>query len=913
MVTILRQALVTVLLVFLAAAVPAEDLVLVSIASAEDARLAEALLGDAYARTGNRFLVAVDDAARAGLARSGMEQETLFYDIAPSEFYLVLLPHRPDLFDEVDYDVLGESVDLERSTRLMKISRAVAASLSERSRAMAVPLEDRSVRFFYLPPAVLASPNLDFPTDSLVSRVSQDSVYAYDQRLEDFHTRYIFTDSIDAARDWLAQKFEEFGYTDVTTPSFYYQGKYLQNVKAVKPGYAEPDKVVVIGAHYDAITYDQPTTAEEFAPGADDNGSGTALVLEIARVLADVPLRKTVIFMPFTAEEVGLVGSSVAAADFAAAGTNLEVMFNYDMIGYVTDGYWDFDLWGGISGTYLPLTMAAAERNTALIPVDGGDGGSSDHKSFLQQGFQAVNGIEADFNYPGWHTDIDLTIHLHFDYMSDVVRMALAALAEVADGTYPITIENVADRGDGQSLAFDLGGCAPDVEYTLYWGETSGVYTDSSTIPAGNCSWVVEGLEEGVTYYLMAIGRAPTGYRAIYGIEGSGESWLRPRAPVDFAGTADYMQLSFTWEANREIDLSHYNIYRRVDPVGSFVLIETDYTGLSYTDTDVSAHASYTYRITAVDNDGYESDPSVEVSMVPASFDGGIALVDEFITRGDVPPLQSDQEAFFDTIFGDHDFQLIRADETGDVVVNADIGQYSSVFWIDDDPSPKSIVYSEDVLDWFGDHNTDIFVAGRKTLLMWYQNTINSLPRDEFRVFGVDYWGFADFVGAFGQDGWPSVVIDTSKGLFALPEVARLTAGPGATVIYTYDSRIDHASTEGKTVGIAYDGPSGKRVILSFPLWNLSTESAANLIAKVIDYFGASGQSFDRGDIDHSGTIDIRDLSLLISHLFLDLQPLQYPDEADMDGNPGVNIGDLDFLIRYMFLGGPSPSPPEDF
>jgi len=906
----LRPVLLLTVLILMAVSVSADDLGLVSITNSEDAEFAKSLFGTAYSRVDNRFLVAVDDESRASLESAGMAFEVLFHDVAPSELYFAIAPHHPDYPGSVDLDLLGNSVDLDGSTKLMAISRVAAASLADQSRWMTIPLEDRSVRFLYLPTANLAAPNLDFPTDSLISRISQDSIYAYNQRLEDFHTRYIYTDSIDAARDWLKQKFLDFGYTDVTTPSFYYDGEYLNNVKVVKLGYAEPDKVIVIGGHYDAVTYDQPTTAYEFAPGADDNGSGTALTLEIARVLVDVPLRKTVIFMPFSAEEVGLVGSSVAASDFAASGTNLEVMFNYDMIGYVTDGYWDFDMWGGYSGTYLPLSMAAAERVSNLVPVDAGDGGSSDHKPFLQQGFQAVNNIEGDFNFPGWHTDIDLTIHLNFDYMTDVVRAALAALAEVADGTYPITIENVVDPGDGQSLAFDLGGCASDVDYTLYWGVNTGVYTDSSIIPAGNCSWVLGGLVEGQTYYLMAIGHAPTGYRGVYGVEGSGESWLRPRAPLGVAGTADFMRLDLQWEANQEMDLSHYNVYRRVDPIGSFVLVETNYSGLSYTDTDVAAHASYTYRITAVDLDGYESDASADISLIPASFDGGIALVDESITRDEIPPTQADQDAFFDSIFGDHQFQLVLADEEGDVVVNSDIGQFSSVFWIDDDPSPKSIVYSEEVLDWFGDYNTDIFVAGRKTLLSWMMATSNNLPQDEFRVSDFTYWGFSDFVGAFGQDGWPSVTLDTNKGRYALQEIARLTPGSGATVIYTYDSYLDHASTEGEPVGLAYDSPSGKRVILSFPIWNLTTESATNLIAKVIEYFGDAGQTFVRGDIDHSGTIDIRDLSLLISYLFLDLLPLDFPDEADMDGHPGVNIGDLDFLVRFMFLGGPAPVPP---
>jgi hypothetical protein len=115
--------------------------------------------------------------------------------------------------------------------------------------------------------------------------------------------------------------------------------------------------------------------------------------------------------------------------------------------------------------------------------------------------------------------------------------------------------------------------------------------------------------------------------------------------------------------------------------------------------------------------------------------------------------------------------------------------------------------------------------------------------------------------------------------------------------------------TEGQPCGILYDGPKGKRILLSFPIWYLTTESVRNLIAKVTSLFGGSLQNFEKGDLDNSGTIDIYDVTLLIVHLYVDLEPLNNPQEADMDGYPGVDIGDLTYLIHYLFLGGPSPVP----
>ena len=75
-------------------------------------------------------------------------------------------------------------------------------------------------------------------------------------------------------------------------------------------------------------------------------------------------------------------------------------------------------------------------------------------------------------------------------------------------------------------------------------------------------------------------------------------------------------------------------------------------------------------------------------------------------------------------------------------------------------------------------------------------------------------------------------------------------------------------------------------------------------MTKVLDYFGA-GTEFDKGDLDHSGTINIGDLVLLLDHLFISLEPLPDPEAADMDSRSGVSIGDVFVLIDYLFPEGP--------
>lgn len=890
--------------------VSAGDIDLVSVHSQQEAELAETILGSAFARWDNRFVVLSDATVRSRLDSAGLEYQSLLANVTTDELYFVLGSEHPDAPDPLDLNRYGKPVMLGEGVALMPLARQSTAAIVATGDLKVVPLNDRSIRIKYIPQALSAGWSADFPSDSLVVRVNQDSLYAYNKRLEDFQTRYIYTDSIDAARDWIVSKFLDWGYTDVTTPDFDYGGQRHYNIKVVKPGTTDSDKVIVIGGHYDSWSSSQTPGPMLLAPGADDDGSGVAVTMELARILADVPLRKTIIFMPFSAEEVGLVGSRAAAADFVARGTKLEVMYNFDMVGNTSDSYWDFKLSSGINSVYRQLTFEAATRVTSLIPVVTSPGGSSDHASFSQQGFSIVNNHEGDFS-PNWHSNNDLTSQMNFPYLAEVTRMSVASIAAVAEAPYPVSIDGIVDVGDGQSLEVHWTDCTSDCYYWVFWGVTSGEYTDSVMVAPGECKAVVDNLDEGVKYFFIAIGETPAGHRGLYGVEGTEMSLPCPRTPANFAGTSDYQQLTISWDPNREWDLSHYNIYRSIGDLLDYELYRTDFTETSYVDDGVFSQVGYRYYITAVDFDGYESPASEAILLFTTSFDGGILVVDEFTTENAGMPDQTEQEAWLDTIFGPTGFAVIVADAYGAAITTSDIGRFSSLVWIDDDVTRKSIENSEDVLSWYAQHETNLFVAGFRTILRWSSNPVptNHLLYREFQVESYQSWGRPDFVGAHGQDGWPDLALGSGRGPLALVDIPRLTPRPGATVIYTYDSDKDRVETEGKICGLAWEGPNGKRVLLSFPLWNLDPDLVTSLMARVVAYFGDSPQQFDKGDLDNSGTIDIFDITLFINHLFVTLQPLANPQLADMDGYPGIDIGDLLFLINFLFRGGPAPTP----
>jgi len=888
----------------------AEPVGLISIGSDNDAAAAEAIFGTAYARVGNRFLVSVDPGEQALVNAAGLGFQTVLDDADPNGLYQIYGLDHPRAPEAATLDRLGEVIDLGQGVRIMRLSRAEAASLSDSYGTHAVKLTDLAVPFFYPRPVISTAPAADYPADSLAYRVDQDSLHAYVQRLEDFQTRYAFTDSCHAARRWIAQKFRDWGYTEVDTPQFYYSGWHY-NVKVTKPGVAEPDKVIVIGGHYDSwVGAEQQPGRMEYAPGADDDGSGVALTMEIARALADVPLRKTVIFMPFAAEEIGLLGAWDAATYFYNTGAKLEVMYNFDMVAYTANSYWDFNFSSGDITAYRNFSVATANRVSELIPIITFAGGSSDHYPFDQLGFPIVNHIESDFN-PFWHLNGDVTSAMNFSYFAEITKSALVSLAVVADAAYPVAVETVVDIGDGQSLDIAWSDCSTDCSYTVYWGAESGQYIDSASVPLGDCDYRISGLSDGQEYYVLVIGESPGGYRAFHGTEGSGTPLLYPRVPAGVAGTASANQLRLTvsWNPNLELDLSHYNVYRRFAPIGTWALYEGEVTGNSFSDYDVVAQVGYEYAVTAVDLDGYESALSESVLLYPATFDGGLVIADGFVKDHTYDPDQVEQEAWLDTILGGVGFGVVSSDELGGPVTLSDIGRYGTLIWIDDDVIVKNIALSGPALEEFSQHGTDMVISGYGTWYQWAPKAVptNHLLYREFGLSSYDYIAYFDFVGAFGQDGWPSVQIDPTRGMHEWRDIAKLTPRPGAQVILRFDSDMNLPEWENQPVGLAYETANGKRVLLSFPLYYLTPSSAQALMGRVLEYLGVSGE-FVKGDLDHSGTIDILDVALLIDHLYISLRPLPYPELADMDTRPGVSLGDVFFLIKYLFMGGPAPS-----
>jgi hypothetical protein len=332
---------------------------------------------------------------------------------------------------------------------------------------------------------------VDPAISAAIAQVSAERLRATDERLVAFGTRSTFSETetagrgVFAARDWIVEQFKEIaagagGRMSVALDAYVQKadGKRvprdvtISSVVATLKGDEPGGRTYVISSHFDSRNSDNADGSND-APGADDNGSGTAAVLEAARVLADVPLHATVIFATYDAEEQGLFGSAHHAKALKDAGVDVQGDLNNDIIGASVGGKGEKNgdririfsealpvgsdparvnvLGNENDSPSRELARFVAETGDIYVPgfhgqmIDRADrflrGG--DHLSFNKQGFAAIRFCEPVETFAHQHQDVwveggvqygDLLEYMDFDYLARVTRYNVAVLASLARG-----------------------------------------------------------------------------------------------------------------------------------------------------------------------------------------------------------------------------------------------------------------------------------------------------------------------------------------------------------------------------------------------------------------------------------------------------------------------------------------------
>jgi hypothetical protein len=339
----------------------------------------------------------------------------------------------------------------------------------------------------------------------VVSEVSEERVAAILKKLEGFGTRNIFSSQDDpvrgvgAARKWIYGEFRSYSprlevsfdqyrlKKDESRGSRIPNDVDLYNVVAVLPGTINKEERIIISGHYDTVNQQRapgappnapgdaapagapgnapqpPRDPNIDAPGVTDDGSGTACVMELARVLSQYQFEKTLVFVAFAGEEAGLLGSTLYAKKAKDTGMKIEAVLNNDIIGsdVAGDGRTDNrrlnvfseDPQDSPSRQLARYIREIGERYVPSMNVDPvfradrfGRGG--DHTPFNLEGFAAVRFSTPSENFANQHSATDTFANTSPSYTTRVAKVNAAAAASLAWAPKaPVTTETVERNG----------------------------------------------------------------------------------------------------------------------------------------------------------------------------------------------------------------------------------------------------------------------------------------------------------------------------------------------------------------------------------------------------------------------------------------------------------------------------------
>ncbi len=375
----------------------------------------------------------------------------------------------------------------------------------------------------------LPKPVRDPRIAALVARIDPARLLADDERLVAFGTRNDFSDTsstpthgVFGARDWIVKQFRAIAATSdgrmTVALDTYVQPKTPHTPRAVTESSViatlrgdEPGRIYVMSSHYDDCDGDC-TDGKGFAPGADDNGSSVAAVLEAARAMARMHFHGTIVFACFDGEELGLWGSNHYARELAAEHAPVLAVLNNDVIGNARGG----------DGSYEPMVVRIFSQALPLGTIDarvnaiGSENDSpsrelsrfvaevtpvyvpgfsvrqifrddrflrgGDQESFQNAGFSAaVRVTEVHENFRHQHQNVrvengvqygDLPKYVDAAYLARVARMNVAAIAALALGpAAPGNVQMVLEHL-GYSTTLRWTKAADAAGYEIVWRAT---------------------------------------------------------------------------------------------------------------------------------------------------------------------------------------------------------------------------------------------------------------------------------------------------------------------------------------------------------------------------------------------------------------------------------------------------------
>ncbi len=397
----------------------------------------------------------------------------------------------------VEADRDGDTVSPAHSVSVLDLNRTVSFDdLRARLKAQLsdeADLRRRMTRAFQ-PIANLA--------ESVVSTISPTRVYRHMQALTAFGSKYVTQPGNARAIEYLERAYQSFGYTPelqwLTAPRGPDSDGRTANVVATLRGTAHPELIYVVSSHFDSVAG---------GPGADDNTSGTAALLEAARSLARTPLPATVVFASFTGEEAGLLGSREFVRLAAERKWRIAGALNNDMIGWAGEG-------GRMDNTIRysnpgirDIQHGAAFLFSNLILYDARYYRGTDAAAFYEGWGDIVGGIGSYpvLGNPNYHQPTDLLETINFTQVAETAKVTAATLVHLASSPSRLNDVTATRTARGIDLTWTASPESDVTSYVVAYGPPGGPLERRLTVRTHRASLPV--LPEGTRIAVKAVNR----------------------------------------------------------------------------------------------------------------------------------------------------------------------------------------------------------------------------------------------------------------------------------------------------------------------------------------------------------------------------------------------------------------------
>jgi hypothetical protein len=272
------------------------------------------------------------------------------------------------------------------------------------------------------------------------------------------------------------------------------QDQEAYQVIATLPG--RTDRTVLVGAHIDSLNL-KIDPVDGPAPGANDDASGVALVLELAQVLSGRTYNQTLKFVAFSGEEQGLLGSTALAERAKSENWRLEAVLSNDTVGssgnasgrkdakhvrVFSDEKPEHESRELARWTELRVRETVKGFSIALILRKDRFGRGGDHTPFADRNFNAIRFIEVCEEFTRQHTPEDLAKYMDFAYLANVTRANLSVIVGLAEcGPAPENVRLNMEQGSDTTLKWRS---SPGTKYSVYWRKTTSAVWEAR-IPVG--------------------------------------------------------------------------------------------------------------------------------------------------------------------------------------------------------------------------------------------------------------------------------------------------------------------------------------------------------------------------------------------------------------------------------------------